>query len=64
MASGAEVFQPANRIIFLDKIRYAIVIGVVILHAACAYARIIPWWSVRDPLQSAFFDLLIHSMRA
>ena len=59
MASGEKVSQPANRIIFLDKIRYAIVIGVVMLHAACAYARIIPWWSVRDPQQSSFFDLLI-----
>lgn len=55
MALSGEV----NRIIFLDKIRYTIVIGVVMLHAACAYAHIIPWWSVRDPQQAAFFDLLI-----
>jgi glucans biosynthesis protein C len=59
MASSEEIIRPANRIIFLDKIRYTIVIGVVILHAACAYARIIPWWSVRDPRQGPFFDLLI-----
>jgi fucose 4-O-acetylase-like acetyltransferase len=59
MDLGGEVSQPANRIIFLDKIRYTIVIGVVVLHAACAYARIIPWWSVRDPQQSPLFDLLI-----
>jgi glucans biosynthesis protein C len=59
MALGKEVVQPVNRIIFLDKIRYTIVIGVVVLHAACAYARIIPWWSVRDPQQSPFFDLII-----
>lgn len=50
---------PANRIVFLDKIRYSLVIGVVVLHAACAYALIIHWWSVRDPVQSPVLDLLI-----
>ncbi len=48
-----------DRIIFLDKIRYHLVIGVVLLHAACAYSLIIPWWSVRDPGMNRLFDLLI-----
>jgi peptidoglycan/LPS O-acetylase OafA/YrhL len=59
MAASAPAPLPANRIIFLDKIRYSLVIGVVVLHAACAYAHIIPWWSVRDPVQRPFFDLLL-----
>ncbi len=49
----------ADRIIFLDKIRYTLVLGVVLLHAACAYAPIIVWWSVRDLDGTRLFDLLI-----
>jgi len=59
MAASTSVFPSTDRIIFLDKIRYSMVLGVVVLHAACAYASIIPWWSVRDPLQSPFFDVLM-----
>lgn len=59
MAASTLVPQPTDRFVFLDKMRYSLVIGVVVLHAACAYARIIPWWSVRDPVQSPVFDLLI-----
>jgi hypothetical protein len=35
------------------------VLGVVILHAACAYATIIPWWSVLESDRREIFDLLI-----
>ena len=49
----------SQRIIFLDKIRYTMVLGVVILHAACAYATIIPWWSVLESDRREIFDLLI-----
>lgn len=35
------------------------VLGVVILHAACAYATIIPWWSVLESKPSQLFDLLV-----
>ncbi len=48
-----------HRTIFMDKIRYSMVLAVVELHAACSFATIIPWWSVRDPAQNLLFDLLI-----
>ena len=48
-----------QRTIFMDKIRYSMVLAVVVLHAACSFASIIPWWSVRDHAQNQQFDLLI-----
>lgn len=40
--------QHNDRIIFLDNVRTMVVMFVVILHAACAYAEIIPWWPVQE----------------
>lgn len=48
-----------QRTIFMDKIRYSMVLAVVVVHGACSFASIIPWWSVRDPVQNQLFDLLI-----
>lgn len=56
------VSPPFDRVVALDKIRYSMVAGVVILHAACAYANIIPWWSVRENELSRFFDVLIFGL--
>ena len=41
---------------FLDADRYALVFLVVVLHAACAYSHIIPWWHASDPAQGHFYD--------
>lgn len=54
-----SISEQTKRVIFLDKIRYTMVLGVVILHAACAYATIIPWWCVLDSNRKQIFDLLI-----
>lgn len=53
------VSTPIERVVALDKIRYMMVAGVVVLHAACAYSSIIPWWGVREVGQSGFYDLLV-----
>lgn len=59
MVDATLRLEGEDRIIFLDKMRYSLVLGVVVLHSACAYANIIPWWSVWGPVFSPFFDLLI-----
>ncbi|MBG0776783.1 MAG: acyltransferase [Desulfovibrionaceae bacterium] len=52
------------RVVFLDNVRTLVVLFVVVLHAACAYAQIIPWWPVQEfpkeppySLVILFFDL-------
>lgn len=59
MALSLSVSEKTRRTVFLDKMRYTMVLGVVIQHAACAYASIIPWWAVIDNDARPFFDLLI-----
>lgn len=54
-----KVSSQTDRLVALDKIRYSMVVAVLILHSACAYAGIIPWWSVRESATNPFFDLLI-----
>ena len=46
------------RIAAPDNLRTLMVLCIVLLHAACAYAYSIPWWHARDGL-SRGFDLLI-----
>lgn len=50
----------ANRILFLDNLRYLMVLMVVILHSAISYSNIVPWWSVIEPHEDpAFFNILL-----
>lgn len=51
--------QQDNRIIFLDNVRTMVVIFVVILHAACAYAEIIPWWPVQEFPKELPYSMII-----
>lgn len=53
-----------ERIYFMDGVRTLVVLFVVILHAACAYSEIVPWWPVQEfpkeipyTLIIVFFDL-------
>ena len=48
-----------GRLPFMDTIRWMIVLAVLVLHTACAYANIIPWWNARDAELRPAFDLLI-----
>ena len=49
-----------NRLVFLDNLRYFIVLLVVILHVSISYANVgAPWWYVVDANKHAFFDILI-----
>jgi glucans biosynthesis protein C len=47
-----------NRLVFLDNLRYLIVLLVVVLHVSVGYSNGVPWWYVVDFEQSWFFDFL------
>ncbi|SLM28871.1 putative Acyltransferase family protein [Desulfamplus magnetovallimortis] len=47
-----------NRVVFLDNLRYLMVLMVVVLHAAVSYSQAAPWWCVKDAT-SVFFDILM-----
>jgi glucan biosynthesis protein C len=49
-----------NRILFLDNIRYLMVLFVVILHAALSYAPTMSWWYAWDTVtNSRLFDIIV-----
>ena len=48
-----------GRHLFMDNLRYLMVIFVVIFHAAISYCNIVPWWSVVDSSKSKLFDIFI-----
>ncbi|THB65008.1 MAG: hypothetical protein D6E12_13665 [Desulfovibrio sp.] len=47
-----------QRLYGLDNCRSLMVLFIVLLHAACAYALIIPWWHARDANHQAY-DLVM-----
>ena len=47
-----------RRVVFLDNIRWLMVVLVVMLHTGVAYSRTVPWWHVLDAQRSQFFDIL------
>jgi len=49
---------PTERVIFLDNIRYLMVLLVVVLHSACGYSYNTTWWSVNDE-NSIFFNYVL-----
>ena len=52
--------KETHRILFLDNLRYLMVLGVVVLHSATSYSNIVPWWCVKEANQNAiFFDILL-----
>jgi len=56
MMNGRE----PNRILFLDNLRYLMVLLVLVLHAAIPYSNFVPWWCVKVPnAQAVFFDVVI-----
>ncbi len=48
-----------ERYLFLDNIRYLMVVFVVIFHASMSYSTIVPWWSVVDSSQNELINVLI-----
>jgi glucans biosynthesis protein C len=49
-----------NRILFIDNIRYLMIVFVVILHAALSYAPTMSWWYAWDPVtNSRLFDVIV-----
>ncbi len=37
-----------DHILFLDNLRYLLVLLVVVLHATFAYSKFVPWWCVKE----------------
>jgi len=50
--------ESADRVIFLDNIRYLMVTLVVVLHSALGYTNNASWWTVNDE-NSIFIDYLL-----
>ena len=50
-----------RRVIFLDNLRYLMVLLVVVLHAAISYGNFVPWWCVKDT-GSVFIDILLLAL--
>lgn len=50
-----------NRVIFLDNLRYLMVLLVVVLHAAISYGNFVPWWCIKDT-GSVFIDILLLAL--
>lgn len=48
-----------DRIVFLDKLRYWIVLAVVVFHVAAAYAPITGWWAVNDRNAMLFNEFIM-----
>ncbi|MDD2336322.1 MAG: acyltransferase family protein [Geobacteraceae bacterium] len=50
-----------QRLFFLDNLRYSVVFCVVVLHAALAYSKLLPWWYVLDvdPGMATVFDVIV-----
>ena len=51
----------ASRLYFFDHLRYLVILCVVVLHAALAYSKLLPWWPVLD-LKSGSnqpFDIIV-----
>ncbi|NNK96312.1 MAG: acyltransferase family protein, partial [Desulfobacterales bacterium] len=54
-----------DRILFLDNLRYLMVMLVVVLHAATSYSNFVPWWSVKEVNESSvFFDVVLMLLSA
>ena len=50
--------ESADRVVFLDNIRYLMVLLVVVLHSALGYTDNASWWTVNDE-NSIFIDYLL-----
>ena len=50
--------MPQQRRMAFDNLRTLMVLCIILLHAACAYASGIPWWHVQDA-KSPIFDLIL-----
>jgi len=51
-----------KRLVFLDNLRYSIVLLVVVLHVGLGYLNAASWWYVVDPNSSGFFDILVFTL--
>ncbi len=60
MTLTAEVHD-ADRVVFLDNLRYLMVLLVVVLHASVSYCNMVPWWAVLDKASVAMDLFLVGS---
>ncbi len=48
-----------ERYLFMDNIRYLMVIFVLVFHASMSYSPIVPWWCVVDTSQNELLNIFI-----
>ncbi|MCP4114018.1 MAG: acyltransferase [Desulfobacteraceae bacterium] len=48
-----------GRYLFLDNLRYLMVLFVVIFHASISYCTIAPWWGVVDPNRNELVNIFV-----
>lgn len=52
--------KTVDRIVFLDNLRYLMVLLVVVLHSAASYNNFVPWWPLKElNAHSIFFDVIL-----
>lgn len=49
----------AERLIFLDNLKWLLAIVVVVFHSACSYSSTTPWWYVAEPDSFKAFDIFL-----
>ena len=50
---------PEDRIIFLDNLRYLMVLLVLVFHAGASYGSMVAFWPYHDPHPTEFVDILM-----
>jgi len=53
--SPMKLQRTPKRLFYIDNLRYLMVLLVVIVHGACAYANIFPWWCVMEVNEYRWF---------
>lgn len=49
----------AERLLFLDNLKWLLALVVVVFHSACAYSSASPWWYVAEPDSFSSFDIFL-----
>ena len=49
----------STRILFLDNVKYMVILMVVTFHVALSYCNLTPWWWVVDPKKSVVIDNIV-----
>ena len=48
-----------TRLLYLDNVRYLLILLVVLFHSACSYSDVVPFWPFHDSVKSHLADIVI-----